>query len=77
MKTENILPSSATLNIGDATNTSTINIEGNSGSTINIGVAAFLNNINVGNNLSNVSIKCITDTAITVFNPIDQMNGVF
>jgi hypothetical protein len=76
LKVENILPSSATLNIGDATNTSTINIEGNSGSTINIGVAAFLNNINVGNNLSNVSIKCITDTPISVYNPIDQMNGV-
>ena len=77
LKVENILPSSSTLNVGDATNTSTINIEGNNGCSINIGVASFLNNINVGNNLSNVSIKCITDTAITVFNPLDQMNGSF
>ena len=67
----------STINVGDATNTSTINIEGNNGCTINIGVAAFLNSINIGNNLSTVTIKCITDTAITVFNPMDQMNGIF
>ena len=67
----------STINVGDATSTSTINIEGNNGCTINIGVAAFLNSINIGNNLSTVTIKCITDTAITVFNPMDQMNGIF
>jgi len=77
VKTENILPSSATLNIGDATNTSTINIEGQSGCEINIGVAAFLNTINIGNNYSNVNIRSITNASVLVFNPLDQMNGIF
>jgi hypothetical protein len=76
LKVENILPSSATLNIGDATNTSTINIEGANGCVINIGIAAFLNTINIGNDYSNVNIKGVANTAIAVFNPIDQMNGV-
>jgi hypothetical protein len=77
IKVENILPTTATLNIGDASTTSTINIEGQSGCEINIGVAAFLNTVNIGNNLSSVNIKGIADTPITVFNAIDQMNGIF
>ena len=77
LKVENILPISSTLNVGDATNTSTINIEGNAGCSINIGVSSFLNNINIGNNLSAVNITCAPEDAVLFFNPIDQLNGSF
>jgi len=66
----------STINVGD-TDTSTINIEGANGCVINIGIAAFLNTINIGNNYSNVNIKGVADTAIAIFNPMDQMNGIF
>jgi hypothetical protein len=77
IKIENILPTTATLNIGDASTTSTINIEGQSGCEINIGVAAFLNTINIGNQYSSVNIKSISNTSVMLFNPLDQMNGIF
>lgn len=73
--TGNVLGS--TINIGDPTATDEINIEGRNNCNINIGIASFLNNVNIGNATSSVNIRCITDTAITVFNPFDQMNGVF
>jgi hypothetical protein len=66
-----------TINVGNPASTSEINIEGLNGCNINIGIASFLNNVNIGNSTSTVNIRCITDTAITVFNPFDQMNGVF
>ena len=73
--TGNVLGS--TINIGDPTATDEINIEGRNNCNINIGIASFLNNVNIGNATSSVNIRCITDTAVTVFNPFDQMNGVF
>ena len=73
--TGNVLGS--TINIGDPTATDEINIEGRNNCNINIGIASFLNNVNIGNATSSVNIRCITDTAITIFNPMDQMNGVF
>lgn len=73
--TGNVLGS--TINIGDPASTGEINIEGRNNCNINIGIASFLNNVNIGNATSTVTIRCITDSAITIFNPFDQMNGVF
>ena len=66
-----------TIDIGDPTATDEINIEGRNNCNINIGIASFLNNVNIGNATSTVSLRCITDTALTIFNPMDQMNGSF
>jgi hypothetical protein len=66
-----------TIDIGDPASTTEINIEGMNNCNINIGIASFLNNVNIGNATSTVSLRCITDTALTIFNPMDQMNGSF
>jgi hypothetical protein len=66
-----------TIDIGDPASTSEINIEGQSGCEINIGVAAFLNTINIGNQFASVNIKSTSNTSVMLFNPLDQMNGIF
>jgi len=62
------------IDIGNADYTDTINIES---STINIGVSSYLQTINIGSVLSTVVIRGITTDPIQIFNPIDQMNGIF
>lgn len=62
------------IDIGNADYTDTINIES---ATINIGTTSYLQTVNIGSIFSTVNIRAITSDPIQMFNPIDQMNGIF